>query len=105
MAELGLYDKPRHIDVTQSQNYVGGIRNMEYISSNYANAYKLPTHQMKTSNDNTLLSRNNPARSVTSRSTRHQNDGVSRRHDVDEARSQLQDESRYSRTPTRSNIT
>jgi len=70
MAELGLYNKPRHIDVTQSPNYVGGIRNMEYISSNYANAYKLPTHQMKTSADNTLLSTVNAPRSVQSRSAR-----------------------------------
>lgn len=29
MAELGFYDKPRHIDVTQATGYVGGIRNME----------------------------------------------------------------------------
>lgn len=104
MAELGLYNKPRHIDVTQSPNYVGGIRNMEYVSSNYSNAYRLPTHQMKTSADNTLLSTVNPPRSVGSRSARNlEGEGVSRRHNVDEARSQLADEdrSKYSRTPTR----
>jgi len=75
---------------------------MEYVSSNYSNAYRLPTHQMKTSNDNTLLSKNNPARSITSRSSRAHDDAGVRRHGVEEARSHLTDNdgSRYSRTLT-----
>jgi len=75
---------------------------MEYVSTNYANAYRLPTHQMKTSGDNTLLSNNHPPRSVTSRSSRaHGND--LRRHGVDEARSHLtgDTQSQYTRTTQR----
>jgi hypothetical protein len=89
------------MDVTQAQGYVGGIRNMEYVSTNYANAYRLPTHQMKTSNDNTLKAQNAPARSVTSRSSRPHGNEV-RRHGVDEARSHLtgDNQSVYTRTAT-----
>lgn len=74
---------------------------MEYVSTNYKNAYQLPTHQMKTSADNTLFAQNGPARSITSRSSRAHGNDV-RRHGVDEARSHLtgDNQSQYTRTAT-----
>jgi len=102
MAEFGLYAKQRQGDLIARPQYIGGIRNFDHVNNGYQKAYACKTHQMKSSNDNTLLSTVNPPRSIGSRSARCLDfgDGGSRRHDVAEARSHLADEdrSRYSRS-------
>jgi len=102
MAEFGLYAKQRQGDLIARPQYIDGIRNFDHVNNGYQKAYAWKTHQMKSSNDNTLLSTVNPPRSIGSRSARCLDfgDGGSRRHDVAEARSHLADEdrSRYSRS-------